>query len=140
MLIFTTHVGTVIDNPRILVYIPKVTPLPLILICDVSNGAGWKINNISLVFHQIPPSNKNGTNLIVFQPNNNTRYICTSGLIDGKEFTILIASEYVNRYIDHSVYEAKCMHECLTVHIDKFTMQQSASCKLALAKLFIIIN
>ena len=90
-------VGTIIDGPSSLTYLPDVTPLPIELTCS-----GWRVNGIPYAFDQLanedlPGRNAAGTNnILVNSPVNNTECICVS-LTNNTLFNsdLTIAGEYV---------------------------------------------
>ena len=46
--IYTT-VGTTIQSPSNVTYLPGVTPLPIELTCDVTAPTAWRVNSTSYV-------------------------------------------------------------------------------------------
>ena len=78
-----TCIGTIIEGPSSVTYLPGVTPLPIELICNVTGMAKWVVNGTSYVLSQLtngalPGHNRTGTNILVASPVNNTMYICAS--------------------------------------------------------------
>ena len=60
-----------------------MTPLPIEMRCNCTGYVTWKINKIlyllSLITIGVLPGHKrNGTNILVYSPVNNTEYICVS--------------------------------------------------------------
>ena len=65
-----------------------MTPLPIELTCNVTGVALWNVNGTdyrlsSLTNGELPGHSRNGTNILVNSPVNNTEYICTSQTNDG---------------------------------------------------------
>lgn len=93
-------VGIIIQSPTNFIYLPGQTPLPITLTCDISPGAGWRVNNqvyfISNLLMGSPQGhNVTGINIVIFTPMNGTRYACITGRADGDPYYIFVAGEYV---------------------------------------------
>ena len=102
-LVTYTNIGTVIEGPSDVTYLPGVTPLPIELTCNVTGVAAWRVNGTSytlasLTNGALPGHNRTGTNILVNNPVNNTEYICASTTNDGETSSdpayIIIAGEY----------------------------------------------
>ena len=116
-----TALGTIVEGPSNVTYIPGLTPLPIELICNCTGVALWSVNNKLYVLplldngiQVLPGHNHTGTNLLVYSPVNNTKYACVSpSYVLGVHDTysdpayIVIAGEtlfYVCIYIQLFVY------------------------------------
>ena len=82
------YTGTIIEGPSDVIYFPGVTPLPIELTCTVTGVALWSVNNTdytlsSLSFGALPEHSRNGTNILINSPMDNTEYICVSATNDG---------------------------------------------------------
>ena len=92
-------IGTVIEEPSSVTYIPGVTPLPIELTCNVNGTAAWRVNGSSYTLAELtngvlPEHSRNGTNILVDSPVNNTEYICVSATNDGEtRVYVIIAGE-----------------------------------------------
>ena len=86
------YLGTPIEDPTNVTYLPGLTPLPIELTCNVVTGVPvWRVNGTSytlsgLTNRSLPGHNRTGTNILVNSPMNNTEYICVSAL----NFALLI--------------------------------------------------
>ena len=95
---------TVIQEPSSLIYIHNVTPLPIELICKVSREPTWQVNDRDYSLSRLAEGrlegyNRNKTNILVYAPVNNTKYVCVSKTAGGDEFFsqpafLFIAGEY----------------------------------------------
>ena len=77
------YVGTIIEGPSDVTYIPGLTPLPIELTCNVTGVAIWRVNGVfftlsDLTNGALPGHSRTGTNILVNSPVNNTEYICVS--------------------------------------------------------------
>ena len=95
--------GAIIEGPSNVTYLPGVTPLPIELTCNVTGVAAWRVNESSytltdLTNGALPEHSRNGANILVNSPVNNTEYICLSTTNDGETSSdpayIIIAGEY----------------------------------------------
>ena len=102
------HTGSIIEGPSNVTYLPGLTPLPIELTCSVTGVAAWRVNGTSytlgsLINGALPGHGRNGTNILVNSPVNNTEYICLSFTNDGETSSdpayIIIAGEYSRRII-----------------------------------------
>ena len=98
------------EGPSNATYLPVLTPLPIELTCNVTGVATWRVNDTdytltSLANEALPGHSRNGTNILVNSPLNNTEYICVSQTNDGETRSdpayIIIAGEqsHVNAYM-----------------------------------------
>ena len=82
--LYYNYTGIIIQGPSNVTYLPGVTPLPIELTCNVVTGvAFWRVNGTiytltRLTNGKLPGHNRNGTNILVNSPVNNTEYICAS--------------------------------------------------------------
>ena len=99
--------GTVIEGPSNVTYLPGLTPLPIKLTCNVTGVAAWRVNGTSYILSDLtsgdlPGHSRTGTNILVNSPMNNTEYICVSQTNDGETISdpvyVIIAGE-CNKYI-----------------------------------------
>ena len=99
--------GTVIEGPSNVTYLPGLTPLPIELTCNVTGTAAWRVNGSdyilsSLANGALPGHSRTGANILVNRPVNNTEYICVSQIDNGATISdpayIVIAGE-CNKYI-----------------------------------------
>ena len=79
------RVGTVIEGPNDVIYIPGQTPLPIELICNITGPfVTWEVDAVTYTIGNIndgnlPGHRASGTNiLLVDVPMNNTKYTCVS--------------------------------------------------------------
>ena len=89
-------VGTTVQEPGDVVYLPDVTTLPIELTCDVSPAAAWLINNRTYLLNQLmtaPGHNVDGQNILINNPMNNSEYSCSDGTNNGGLYRIFIAGE-----------------------------------------------
>ena len=95
MLYKHTYVGTTVPGPSNFTYLPGVTSLPLQLTCDIAGGIAWKVNKTTYVFNQLAGIglDRNGANLMINNPANNSQYICTDSITDGQPYYTLVAGE-----------------------------------------------
>ena len=102
MYVSQLHAGAIIEGPSNVTYLPGVTPLPIELICNVTEIASWIVNGTdyrlsSLADGELAGHNRNGTNILVDSPVNNTEYICVSQTNDDDTTSdpayIFVASE-----------------------------------------------
>ena len=100
-----TNAGTVIEGPSNVTYLPDETPLPIELTCNVTGVAAWRVNGTIYILADLtdgalPGHSRNGTNILVNSPVNNTEYICLSATNDGVTISdpayIIIAGECVH--------------------------------------------
>jgi len=101
-----TYIGTIVQSPSNVTYLPGVTPLPIELTCDVTAGVGWIVvnNGISNGFFLsdlanglLLGHNVSGVNIVINDiPINNTQYTCSDGLNNGGTYYIFVAGEYVD--------------------------------------------
>ena len=97
-------IGAVIVGPDNVTYFSGMTPLPIELTCNVSGGAGWRVNGTGyflgdLTNGALPGHNRTGTNILVNSPVNNTKYVCMSITNNGETrskpaYVVIIAGEY----------------------------------------------
>ena len=78
-----TVLGTIVEGPSSVTYIPGLTPLPIEMRCNCTGYITWKINKLLYLLSLIsigvvPGHSHNGTNILVNSPVNNTEYICVS--------------------------------------------------------------
>ena len=99
--------GTIIEGPSSVTYLPGLTSLPIELTCSVTGVALWIVNNTNYRLSELTNGtlhghNRTGTNILVNNPVNNTEYICVSLTSDGDTSSnpayIIIAGE-CNKYI-----------------------------------------
>ena len=90
-------------GPSSVTYLPGLTPLPIVLTCNVAGVATWTVNDTdytlaNLTDGELPGHSLHGTNILVLSPVNNTEYICVSLTNDGKTRSdpayIVIAGKY----------------------------------------------
>jgi len=98
---YHTYLGIIVHSPSNVTYLPGVTPLPIELTCDVTQGLGWIVNNNGFLFNQIasglPGHNHNGENIVIINtPINNTQYTCSDGIIIGQPYYTFVAGEYAD--------------------------------------------
>ena len=116
---YTCHnrTGIVIEGPSNVTYLPGLTTLPIKLTCTV-NGVyivAWEVNGrtyrlAELDDGELSGHSRNGSNMLVNRPVNNTKYICVSQANDDTDFSdpsyIIIAGEqYVYTYVCAHVFE-----------------------------------
>ena len=87
-----TVLGTIVEGPSSVTYIPGLTPLPIELKCNCTGVVLWRVNKrlftpIQITKGILPGHNLSGKNILVNSPVNNTEYICltpsfTTGLHD----------------------------------------------------------
>ena len=102
MYLHIPYSGTIIEGPSSVTYLPGLTPLPIELTCNVTGVALWSVNStdyrLSSLLGALPGHDRNGTNILINSPVNNTEYICVSQTSDGKTRSdpayIIIAGEY----------------------------------------------
>ena len=96
-------VGTIIEGPSNVTYLPGLTPLPIELTCNITGVAVWRVNGSyyflnDLTSGLVPGHNATGTNILVNSPVNNTEYICAlldvGGNTESDPAYIIIAGEY----------------------------------------------
>ena len=94
--------GSIIEGPSNVTYLPGLTPLPIELTCTVTGVAAWRVNDTSYILSDLtngalPGHSRTGTNILVDSPVNNTEYICVSQTNDGETSSdpayIIIAGE-----------------------------------------------
>ena len=99
--------GTIIEGPSNVTYLPGVTPLPIELTCNVTGSTLWRVNGSDytvtrLANGELPGHNRTGTNILVNSPVNNTEYVCVSMVNDVETISepayVIIAGE-CNKYI-----------------------------------------
>ena len=66
----TLYLGTVIEGPSDVLYLPGQTPLPIELTCNVTGVALWEVNGTgytlwSLTDGYLPGHNRTGTNILL---------------------------------------------------------------------------
>ena len=98
--ILCTTVGTTIQSPSNVTYLPGVTPLPIELTCDVPAAAAWRVNSTDFTFPAIMggmPSGHNvsGDNILIITPVNNTKYSCINRSTVGEPYYVSVAGESV---------------------------------------------
>ena len=98
--ILCTTVGTTIQSPNNVTYLPGVTPLPIELTCDVPTANGWRVNSTDYSFLTIMggmPSGHNvrGDNILIITPVNNTKYNCVNRSTAGETYYVSVAGESV---------------------------------------------
>ena len=91
-------VGTTIQSPSNVTYLPGVTPLPIELTCDVPAAAAWRVNSTDFTFPAIMggmPSgyNVSGDNILIITPVNNTNYNCVNRSTVGEPYYVFVAGE-----------------------------------------------
>ena len=102
--IFSIILGAAIQGPSIVIYFPGQETIQLA--CSITQGStGWSVNGqpaVSLTgidANGIPGHSRNGTNLVINTPVNNTEYACVSIRDDRDVFSdpayLYIAGEYV---------------------------------------------
>ena len=100
------YTGTVIiEGPSNVTYLPGLIPLPIELTCIVTGLAAWSINGVaylltSLINGVVPGHDVTGTNILVYNPVNNTEYVCISYTNDSETRSVpayinIITGEYV---------------------------------------------
>ena len=100
-----TTVGTTIQSPSNVTYLPNVTSLPIELTCDVTAVAPtWRVNSTNHLFSDImngmvPGLDISGINILIITPVNNTKYVCRNGTDDGDPYYISIAGKYVHVHV-----------------------------------------
>ena len=75
--------GAIIEGPSSVTYLPGLTPLPIELTCNVTEIALWRVNNELYTLTELSSGVlsghcRNGMNILVNIPVNNTEYICVS--------------------------------------------------------------
>ena len=99
------YVGTIIEGPSNVTYIPGLTPLPIELTCNVTGLALWRVNNSvtaytlsSLESGALPGHSRDESNILINSPVNNTEYICVSSTVGGDDSSnpafVVVAGEY----------------------------------------------
>ena len=83
MRVYIICTDAIIEGPRNVIYLPGLTTLPIELICNVTGTAVWRVNGASynltdLNNGALPGHSHTGTNILVNNPMNNTKYICVS--------------------------------------------------------------
>ena len=98
----TYVVGTVIEGPGDVIYIPGQTPLPIELTCNITGlFVSWEVDNDTFTIGSINDGRlaghrASGTNiLLVDVPMNNTKYICVSN----NEINVIGRSEPAFLYV-----------------------------------------
>ena len=89
-------IGTTIQSPSNVTYLPGVTPLPIELTCDVTAVVVWRVNSTNHLISDIMNGmlqghNIIGTNILIITPVNNTKYVCRNGTNDGDPYYISVA-------------------------------------------------
>ena len=91
------------EGPRNVTYILNLTQLPIELTCNVTGVAAWSVNDTSYTVGELNNGalsghSRNGTNILVNSPVNNTEYICVSQINDRENSSdpayVVIAGEY----------------------------------------------
>ena len=82
----------VTEGPSNVIYFPDVTPVPIELTCNITGIVAWRVNGLIYLFHgltngALPGHNITGTSLLVYNPVNNTEYVCTSQTAGGTFFS-----------------------------------------------------
>ena len=82
-----TVLGTIVEGPSNVTYIPGLTPLPIELICNGTGFLYWQVDGLcyflsSLTNGELPGHNRIGSNILVNSPVNNTEYICVTPSYD----------------------------------------------------------
>ena len=103
------YIGTVIEGPSNITYVPGLTPLPIELTCSVTGVASWEVNSTAYRLDELddgdlPGHNRTGVNILVDSPVNNTEYICVSQTNDGSilsdpAYIIIAGEQYAHTYI-----------------------------------------
>ena len=80
--------ATIIEGPSDVTYIPGLTPLPIELTCNVTGFPVWRINGTTYTLNslgngELQGHSRNGANILVNSPVNNTEYICVSSTVFG---------------------------------------------------------
>ena len=78
------NTGTIVEGPQNVTYLPSQTPLPIELMCNVTEGVvSWSVNGVQYTLGELstgalPGHNSTGTNILVNSPINNTHavYLC----------------------------------------------------------------
>ena len=101
--------GVIIEGPSNVTYLPGVTPLPIELTCNVTGTAVWRVNGTSynltdLTNGSLPGHSRNGTNILVISPVNNTEYICVALTNDGETLSDPAYIIVAGKRLDISTY------------------------------------
>ena len=102
--IYYNCIGTVVDVPSNVTYLPGQTALPIELVCNVTGTVtAWIVNDTAYTRTQLTNGalqghGRAGANILVNSPVNNTEYICVSLNDDDNETNsdptyIIIAGE-----------------------------------------------
>ena len=80
--------ATIIQAPNNVTYFPGLTPLPVVMICNVTGVAAWIVNDTTYFLSDLSNGlllghNRTGTNMLINIPVNNTEYVCLSQTNDG---------------------------------------------------------
>ena len=91
-------VGTTIQSPNNVTYLPGVTPLPIELTCDVPAEQAWRVNSTDFSFLTIMGGmlsghNVSGANILIWTPMNNTNYKCVNRSTAGEPYYVFVAGE-----------------------------------------------
>ena len=101
-------VGTIIEGPSNVTYIPGHTQLPIKLTCNVTGVALWRVNGTNYTLTELANGTLSGhnhteTNILVNSPVNNTEYFCVSSTNDGTTRSnlvyVVIAGKDIHNYI-----------------------------------------
>ena len=82
------HTGTVVEHLISVTWLAFVTPLPIVLTCNVTGVVVWRIDNKYYTLTDLANGvllyhNHAGTNMLIYRPINNTEYVCVSTTNDG---------------------------------------------------------
>ena len=82
------HIGIVVEHLISVTWLAFVTPLPVVLTCNVTGVVAWRIGNKYYTLTDLTNGilryhNLAGTNILLYYPVNNTEYICLSTTNDG---------------------------------------------------------
>ena len=95
--LYLYNIGTILTSPRNFTFLPGITPSPIQLTCDVTPVAAWVVNNDTLLLNQLGSigHSRNGTNIVINNPMNNSEYFCSDGINNGEPYYIFVAGKYV---------------------------------------------
>ena len=130
----TSVLGTIVEGPSNVTYIPGLTPLPIELICNGTGFLYWQVDGLcyflsSLTNGELPGHNCIGSNILVNSPVNNTEYICASPSYDFTPCSIysdpayiVIAGKtcihiYMATFCIHLLYFAWAREKCTFIYI-----------------------
>ena len=84
-------------------FVPGITPSPIQLTCDITLVAAWIVNDVTVLLNQLDNigHGRNGTNIVINTPMNNSEYFCSDGRNNGEPYYIFVAGTYVHKYVHY---------------------------------------